>query len=93
MKNSKFLFAVFAAAVCLYVAYKFTGKPALAIFAVIMIVIAGIYTIVYDSKHGTFPWKKTAKGKEAEMRHLIEKGKAKEEKAKKRAERTNSKTE
>ena len=68
-------------------AYKFSGKQVLAILAVLMIVVAGIYTIVYDSKHGTFPWKKTEKGKEAEMRHLIEKAKANEEKLKKRNER------
>ena len=90
MKNSKLIFALLVLAACLYLGYKVSGKPLLAILAVFVILIIGFYTIIYDFRHDSFPWKKTAEGKRAEAQHRMEKAKAKEDKLNKRRERSES---
>ena len=77
MKN-RFLFIIVAVACGSYFGYKLTGKPLMAILAVALVVIAGIYTFIYDLIHHSFPWTKTGAAKRAEEKLRIEKAKAKE---------------
>lgn len=63
MKNSKFNLIILAMAVFLYFGSKISGKPAVAALSVALIVIAGIYRLIYDIRHGTLPWKKRAVNK------------------------------
>ncbi|MBR6472814.1 MAG: hypothetical protein IKS99_03670 [Firmicutes bacterium] len=86
MKN-KFLFIVLAFACAFYLAYKMTGKPALAIIAVLCIVVYGIYTVIYDYTHNTFPWRKTEAAKKEEARKRVDKAMAKEQKIKAKQDR------
>ena len=86
MKN-KFLFTVIALACGLYFGYKLTNKQLLAIIALVLVVIAGIYTFIYDAIHHSFPWTKTAAAKKAEEQLRIEKARAKEDRINSRKNR------
>ncbi len=88
MKTDKIFFTLIAFSVFLYFGYKISGKPAVAILAVAVVVIAGIYRLIYDFRHDSFPWKKTEEGKRAEAQHRMEKAQAKADRIQKRKARS-----
>lgn len=84
MKSSRFNFIILMLAVFLYFGFKISGKPAVGILAVIMIIIAGIYRFIYDWRHDSFPWKKNKEARQALARNRIEKAQAKADRIKSR---------
>ena len=86
MKN-RFLFIILAFACGSYLGFKLTGKPLMALLAVSLVVIAGIYTFVYDCIHHTFPWTRSREARKALEKQRVEDALAKEARIKAKNEK------